>query len=354
MRIGIVDADLLDKGTRFPNLVCMKLSAYHKHCGHNVDLLLDYNNVKDYDKVYIVKVFSKTSVPIDLAQPNIEYNGTGFFYDNAVPLPSRIEHTMPDYTLYETWLQNNVVSKNTRSYYEDYSIGYTTRGCFRHCSWCVNRNSDEVMVNSPVSEFLNKKRKRISMLDDNVLGYTRWEKVFEDLQSTGKYFVFRQGLDLRCLTEHKAEVLAESKYYKDYIFAFDDEKDETAIRQKLKLWRSYSHKGTKLYTLTAFKSICVNDIDNLFKRFWILAEYQCVPYVMRFEGWERSEHRGMYITIARWAIQQKFYKKMSFREFCEADIKAPSALGYLRKFEKKYPEIAKKHFDRRYSDFSCL
>ena len=30
MNIGIIDADLLDKGTRHPNLALMKISAYYK------------------------------------------------------------------------------------------------------------------------------------------------------------------------------------------------------------------------------------------------------------------------------------------------------------------------------------
>ena len=79
MRIGIIDADLLDGGTTVPNLVCMKLSGYYKDCGHDVKLLTDYN-LLDFDKIFIAKVFSKTIVPdgiIDL--PHVAYGGIGFF-----------------------------------------------------------------------------------------------------------------------------------------------------------------------------------------------------------------------------------------------------------------------------------
>lgn len=54
MNIGIVDADLIGKKKhRFPNLVCMKISSYYKNQGNNVELLLSYDNIKNYDIVII-------------------------------------------------------------------------------------------------------------------------------------------------------------------------------------------------------------------------------------------------------------------------------------------------------------
>ena len=103
MKIGIIDADLIGrKRHRFPNLACMKISGYHKGLGHDVELKLDYDNLDKYDKVFISKVFTDT--PIDenvLKLDNVEYGGTGFFFDKAKNLPDEIEHHMPDYHLYD-------------------------------------------------------------------------------------------------------------------------------------------------------------------------------------------------------------------------------------------------------------
>ena len=126
MNIAIIDADIVGKRKhRFPNLCCMKLSAYHKSIGDSVSLKTDYDNLNVFDKVYISKVFTDTEVPGEpkdkskkncdtiaewyadnwfLNQPNIEYGGTGFFYDKAPPLPEHIEHIMPDYHLYDEWV----------------------------------------------------------------------------------------------------------------------------------------------------------------------------------------------------------------------------------------------------------
>lgn len=44
-KIGIIDADLLDGGTRHPNLVCLKLSGWHKQKGDDTELIKDWKQV---------------------------------------------------------------------------------------------------------------------------------------------------------------------------------------------------------------------------------------------------------------------------------------------------------------------
>ena len=75
MKIGIVDADLIWKRKqRFPNLAYMKISSYYKARGHDVKLLLSYDNIEDYDKIFISKVFTDTKVPDEiLNNAKVEY-----------------------------------------------------------------------------------------------------------------------------------------------------------------------------------------------------------------------------------------------------------------------------------------
>lgn len=57
MDIAIIDADLhWRKRHRFPNLACMKLSAYYKSTGNNVILEKNYSNLHNYDKILILSV----------------------------------------------------------------------------------------------------------------------------------------------------------------------------------------------------------------------------------------------------------------------------------------------------------
>ena len=176
LRIGIIDADLLGrKAHRFPNLACMKISSFYKSKGHEVILILNYDEVDDFDHIYMSKVFSDTEVPREiLTAHNIICGGTGFFYEKAEPLDQEIEHCMPDYHLYDEWQVKALsegVKKSHLTYYNDYSIGFTTRGCFRKCDFCVNKRYDRVEKHSEIAEFLDSTRKYICLLDDNVLGF---------------------------------------------------------------------------------------------------------------------------------------------------------------------------------------
>lgn len=391
MNIGIVDADLIGKKKhRFPNLVCMKISSYYKNQGNNVELLLSYDNIKNYDKVFISKVFTDTPVPEGVTElPFVEYGGTGFFYDKAKPLPYEIEHSMPDYHLYdkfvETALENGVKKKELK-YYTDYSIGFVTRGCIRGCSFCVNKNYRQCLKHSPVSEFLDESRPYICLLDDNVLSCRDWKEVFDELIATGKKFQFKQGCDERLLTDEKCEYLFnKSNWIGDRIFAFDNIKDRRIIEKKLQMIRRHTNCQIKFYTFCGYnhnnigvydEEFWAKDIVDLFERIRILMEYGCLPYVMRYKDYELSPYRGIYITAASWCNQPSFFRKMTFEEFSKArgmnnkdykkyklnfdsyladGGKKGSCWRYYDEFTEKYPEIAEKYFHMRwnYSNKNC-
>jgi hypothetical protein len=347
--IGLIDADLLDGGTRHPNLALMKISAYAKEKGHNTELLFNYDNINKYEKVCLSKVFEKTKIPIlPHLYKNLIIGGTGLFWDNSLKLPYKIEHSKPDYYLYNEYINkqlNKGVNKSFLKDYTDYSIGFATRGCFRKCEFCVNKKYDKVEYHADITEFLDNSRKYILLLDDNIFGYSKWYQIFDQLDNTDKRFQFEQGLDIRLLTKDKAERLNTSKTIGDIIFAFDFLKDKDIIEEKLKLWRTYSNKTTKLFLLSAFESQDVNDIISIFERLKIIFKYGCIPYNTRFDRWKNSEMRGMYININRWCNQPNLIKKMSFNEFCEANGKNSSTMKYLNKFVSKYEQVAKEYFN---------
>ena len=49
MKIAIIDADLIGRiRHRFPNLVCMKISGFHKSNGDSVTLKTDYFDLESF------------------------------------------------------------------------------------------------------------------------------------------------------------------------------------------------------------------------------------------------------------------------------------------------------------------
>lgn len=365
MRIAIIDADLIGrKRHRFPNLVCMKLSGYWKTQGADVCLKTDYENLVEYDKVYISKVFTDTPVlEAALLQQNVTYGGTGFYYDKATPLPDDIEHHMPDYHLYDefvTDLLESGVKRSELKYYLDYSIGFTTRGCIRGCSFCVNKNLRICIPHSPVHEFLDPDRKYICCLDDNVLSCRGWRSIFESLRATGKRFQFKQGMDERLLTDESCKMIFGSKWIGDYIFAFDNIKDRRLVERKLQLMRKHTDVTPKFYVFCGFnhdkpdtypEGFWEQDIRDVFERVKILMRYKAIPYVMRYKDYKQSPYRGLYDTIARWCNQPSFIKKKSFREFVfNTPGQNKAAPRYFAEFEQQHPDIAAEYFDMKWED----
>ncbi|HHX68787.1 MAG TPA: hypothetical protein GX708_12140 [Gallicola sp.] len=326
----------------------MKLSGYYKELGDDVELKLDYENLDQYDKVFISKVFTDT--PIDekiLELPNVEYGGTGFFFDKAPDLPYEIEHHMPDYHLYDEWVYKQIESgrkRNEFKEYLDYSIGFITRGCFRKCGFCVNKKYDKVFKHSSLEEFYDPTRKKICLLDDNFFGCREWKSLLEQLQSTGKPFKFKQGMDERLLTDEKCKILFGSRYDGAYTFAFDNIEDAELIEKKLLLIRKYTNKIPMFYVLCGFdnngkyeEDFWKQDIIDTFERIRILMKYHCLPYIMRFNKYKESPHRGIYINLARWCNQPNFFKKKSFHEFCTMKEHINGATyRYYNEFKKQY------------------
>lgn len=405
LRIGIIDADLLDNGTRHPNLALLKISGFCKSLNHNVRLICSYDEIlqnrRQYNIIVLSKVFKFTKIPCAIeqliAKGKIYIGGTGFYEIDGPILPDIVEHFMPDYHLYDEYIgihsTEGVSSKPNSKWadYQDFSIGFTTRGCIRRCGFCVNRLLNRVVEWSPISEFYDRTRSKIYLWDDNIMAAPPkiFHKIIKELNDTGVPFQFRQGLDIRLMTENKAKLLSSVKYYGDYIFAFDHYNMNDPIEKKqvdetiagLKVWRSVCDKSTKLYVLVAYDSIDERDIEGTFFRIKTLMEFGCLPYIMRFEKYKDSRFKDMYIQLARWCNQPNFFKKMSFRQYCIRNEEYHQGLnkvynsleyrnklmfprGFKRKdrysscyaaminFEAEFPEIAKAYFDIRFEELN--
>lgn len=86
MNIGIVDVD----GHNFPNFALMKISAWHKSQGDNVEIALPMFG--NYDRVYQSKIFTFTPDEQTDWQCEVVKGGTG--YDIHSRLPEEIEECM--------------------------------------------------------------------------------------------------------------------------------------------------------------------------------------------------------------------------------------------------------------------
>ena len=344
----------------------MKLAGYYKGKGHEVTLKTDYENLQTYDKVYISKVFTKTSVPDKiLLLPNVSYGGTGFFYADSPTLPSEVEHSFPDYELYSSYVNEHLqkgIKPHVLKCFTDYSIGFLTRGCFRRCGFCVNKKYDRCVSHSPIDEFYDENRKKIMLLDDNILAHPDWMEYFEGLRGTGKPFCFKQGVDIRLITPCFAQMINVAKYDGDLLFAFDNLADAELIERKLVMFREHSNKEAKMYLFCGYDrhdrydtDFWLANIESIFKRLAIIGKYRIKPYLMRYEKYLESPFSGIYKNLATYCNAGGIFKVASFSEFCHNQLaksknkdRPCAEWRYYADFVRQYPYFEKQYFNTLY------
>jgi len=415
--VGLVDADLLDGGTRHPNLALLKIAGFLHDNSIEFELIEDSEaDISKYSRIYLSKVFTFTKLPRffyveqhDNENTKFVIGGTGFYaneiniskfkqqrlndmqaleddeflcmYDNKRGGKNlkgiNMANQMPYYPLYDNYIANKIKAGKRESYYKDYlkySIGFLTRGCFRHCPFCVNKLENLIKPYSKLDSFLDNQRDETGRLvrpyiylwDDNFLASSRdvWYPILQELIQTKRPFQFRQGLDERIIAESPygeeiAQLLSQCKYHGDYIFAFDNWRDREKIEAALKIWKKYNKKETKFYLFCGFKLTARNndklyqDIWEIFQRIKILMSYGCLGYIMRHEDYHKHPLKNIYVQIARWCNQPQFYKKMSFWEFCYRNQTYWEEQRGIYKVDKKlksYDEFVKDYNSGLYKD----
>lgn len=255
MKIGLIDID----SHNFPNLVLMKISAWHKKQGDYVDFFVP---LKQYDRVYVSKIFTfSADYRYAINAKEIISGGTG--YDLKNKLPIEMENIYPDYDLY-----------NVKEAY-----GFLTRGCPRGCPFCIvkeKEGSKSIKVND-LSAFWNNQN-TVKLLDPNIWACPDWEELFIQLKNSKSNIDFTQGLDVRLIDDNRIQRLNELKIKRIH-FAWDNY--EFGTYDKLKYFiKNTRVKQDKLtvYVLTNFNTTKEQDLERIYK----LRELGYKPYVMIF------------------------------------------------------------------------
>lgn len=293
MRIGLIDVD----GHNFPNLALMKISAYHKAQGDEVEWC---NPLDHYDVVYQSKVFDDTYSPDIDWYPNADKiikGGTGYGLDNK--LPYEIEHIYPDYLIY-------------RDLTKDTAFGFLTRGCPRGCEFCVvaGKEGRKSVKVADLSEFW-RGQKKIELLDPNLLACREHIEFLGQLRDSRAYVNFNQGLDIRLMHEEAALIINDIKL-KDIHFAWDNPNDELStdfeLYSKVATHRPHSSYGT-VYVLCNFNSDIEGDLYRIYK----LRELGYDPYVMIYD---KPNAPKQVRDIARWCNNRFVFKSCpDFRDY---------------------------------------
>lgn len=308
MRIGLIDVD----GHRFPNLPLMKISAWHKAKGDQVEWY--YPLISGHmDKVYLSKVFSFT--------PDYEYyidadevvrGGSGYaiklvdgkeIYDKTIDhdLPDEIEHIYPDYSLYPTMTENT-------------AYGFMTRGCPRNCPFChvSQKEANRSYKVANLSEFW-RGQKNIMLCDPNLLACFDHMDLLQQLADSGSVVEFNQGIDVRMITDKNLGLLKKIRMRKIHI-AYDNPSDRDMIEPKIEKFvketgYNKDRGGLTCFILVNFNSTLEEDIH----RIQFCRGLKISPYPMIYD----KEHCDpVYRRLQRWACNQFiFWKVKNFEDY---------------------------------------
>lgn len=261
MRIGLIDVD----GHNYPNLPLMKLSAWHKAHGDTVEW---YNPLLSghMDKVYMSKVFSFTpDYPYCVDADEVIKGGSGYCIslqngieeydkDKDILLPYEVEHIYPDYSLYDI---------------ADTAYGFLTRGCpygmiHKYCHVGAKEGLCSTKV-ADLKEFWNG-QKNIVLCDPNMLACKDWKELLQQLIDSKAKVDFNQGLDIKLMTEEKAEMFAKIKLSSVH-FAWDNYADKDMIIPKFEMFKRITNidiRKTAVYVLTNFDSTHEQDLERIY------------------------------------------------------------------------------------------
>lgn len=265
MKIGLIDVD----GHNYPNLALMKLSAWHKAQGDEVEWWWGFS---EYDRVYMSKVFDETytqDIPEPLNAKEIVKGGTGYGLDNK--LPDEIEHIYPDYSLYPE------LTKDT-------AYGFLTRGCPRGCHFCIvaGKEGRKSIKVADLSEWWNG-QKNIVLMDANILACPQHMELLQQLIDSKEWVDINQGMDCRLLTKQNIEAINRLKL-REIHFAWDYMRESKAVLRGLELYASLATRKphgryATVYCLTNYDTTMEENLYRIYK----LRDMGYDPYVMIYD-----------------------------------------------------------------------
>jgi len=285
-KIGLYDFD----NNGFPNLALMKLSQYYKSSGYEVEWL---QKDGEYERVFGSMVFTyhEGYFPYDFRAKQITKGGSGISlnYD----LPKEVEHTCPDYTLYDM----------------DYSMGFVTRGCFRTCDWCIVREKEgTIKPHTNIDEFL--RHDKVLLLDNNILAHSHGIRQIEVLAARRVKVDFNQGLDARLIDHSVAKILAKTKFIKKVRLACDRPEDMEHISKAVELMRWYN-----VTPRNYFVYVLVRDVDEALERVRFLKGLNLEPYASPYRDQSGTEPTQLQKDFARWVNHSAVFKSTTWETY---------------------------------------
>ena len=250
---------LIDVDGRLPNLALMKLSRHYKEQGRKIVLARNSSCIKGADTVFASCIFNSQSSKKIVAKlkkfygKSLVLGGSGI--DVHMRLAPQINTLPPDYDLYPDL--------------GDRALGFITRGCTNNCPFCiVPVKEGKPRKVSELDTLLQNGRKKLILLDDNILSHPDAGDFLEEMASRDLQVNFTQTLDIRLLNKELAGILgrihcANTRFTRrNYHFSLNNNKNLQLIARKYHLLGFTSRDNAEFVCMYGFNTTLAEDVER--------------------------------------------------------------------------------------------
>ena len=183
-----------------------------------------------------------------------------------------------------------------------------SRGCPRGCDFChvEAKEGRKAYKVDDLSGFWNG-QKNIVLLDPSPIACKEWKNILQQLIDSESWVDFSQGVDIRLMTEEKAEMIKKIKT-KNIHFAWDRYEDRDKIIPKFKMFKDISgwdKRKLTVYVLTNFNTTIEQDLE----RIYTLRELGYWPYVMIYDK-KNTKPKDTVRKIQRWVNMRAIFENV--------------------------------------------
>jgi hypothetical protein len=293
MKIALLDVD-----SKIPNLALMKIAAFHRERGDQVNW---YDELwrEEYDEVYASAIFNFSDKSM-LDPDRMKIGGTG--WDISSQLQEEMDECVPDYSIYRY----------------PHNIGFTMRGCRFRCKFCVvpQKEGKPYEENTMEEIWTQRSSDFVVLLDNDFFGNPVWRDRIEEMKEYNLRVNFSQGLNIRLITEEQSAALASVRFWnlngtkRQVHFAWDQfgKGTEKLIDQGIKRVTDAGITPAQMafYVLIGFNTTPEEDLYRVEK----LRDYGCDPYAMPYNKADPYQKK-----FTRWVNRKAIFKTVPWSEY---------------------------------------
>ena len=289
MKVGLV---AVDGRNNFPNLALMRLSAWHKSQGDQVEW---WNGFNQYDRVYLSKIFTFTpDFDVAINADEIITGGTG--YKDYGSLPPEVEAAPPDYSIYPQFKR---------------AIGFMTRGCIRRCEYCVvPRKEGNIHPAATWGEIKRPDSREIVFLDNNVLASDFGLEQIDRMGREPVWIDFNQGLDARLITPETAVMLSRLHWIRFIRMSCDTSDMLPIVEQAAAYLREAGAAPSRFWAY-----VLVRGVEDAHRRVLALRDMGITPFAQPYWDYDGGEPTAEQKAFARWVNKKSAFMSCAWEDY---------------------------------------